>query len=71
MPSGSPAAKAGLKQGDVITAIDGTNVTTPDCGAHRGAGQVERRPDHVTYTRDGESNTVKVTLTSRSRPQSS
>jgi putative serine protease PepD len=27
--SGSPAATAGLQTGDVVTAIDGTNVTTP------------------------------------------
>jgi membrane-associated protease RseP (regulator of RpoE activity) len=64
--SGSPAANAGLKQGDVITAIDGTNVTTPL--ALRSAVQEHKSGDQITvaYTRDGKSNTVKVTLTSRS-----
>jgi membrane-associated protease RseP (regulator of RpoE activity) len=67
---GSPAANAGLKQGDVITAIDGTNVTTPL--ALRAAVQKHSSGDEisVTYTRDGKSNTVKVTLTSRSAQSS-
>ena len=68
--SGSPAANAGLKQGDVITAIDGTNVTTPL--ALRNAIQQHSSGDSitVTYTRDGKSDSVKVTLTSRSAQSS-
>jgi membrane-associated protease RseP (regulator of RpoE activity) len=67
----SPASKAGLQQGDVITAIDGDDVTSAD--AVRTAVQAKRSGDEisVTYTRDGQSNTVKVTLTSRSQAQSS
>ena len=63
---GSPAADAGLKQGDVITAIDDTKVTTPL--ALRTAVQEHKSGDQITvaYTRDGKSATVKVTLTSRS-----
>jgi membrane-associated protease RseP (regulator of RpoE activity) len=69
--SGSPAADAGLKQGDVITAIDGTNVTTPL--ALRNAVQQHSSGDKVTitYTRDGKSSTATATLTSRSTSQSS
>jgi membrane-associated protease RseP (regulator of RpoE activity) len=67
----SPAAKAGLKTGDVITAIDGDTVTS--AGALRSEVQAKKSGDDISvaYTRDGESNTVKVTLTSRSQAQSS
>ena len=44
-PSDSPAAKAGLKEGDVITAIDGDDVTSADARALGGPGQGERRRD--------------------------
>jgi membrane-associated protease RseP (regulator of RpoE activity) len=68
---GSAAAKAGLQQGDVITAIDGKDVTSPQ--AVRSAVQAKQSGDKisVTYTRDGQSKTVDVTLTSRSQAQSS
>ena len=67
----SPAAKAGLQEGDVITAIDGNDVTSPE--AVRAAVQAKQSGDQlgVTYTRDGQSKTVDVTLTSRSQAQSS
>ncbi len=63
--SDSPASDAGLKQGDVITAVDDTKVTTPL--ALRTAVQKHSSGDEitVTYTRDGSSSTAKVTLTSR------
>ena len=63
--SGSPAADAGLKTGDVITAIDDTKVATPL--ALRSAVQEHSSGDQitVTYTRDGTSSTAKVTLTSQ------
>jgi membrane-associated protease RseP (regulator of RpoE activity) len=68
---GSPAAKAGLQNGDVITAIDGNDVTSDL--AVRSAIQAKQSGDEisVTYTRNGQSSTVKVTLTSRSEAQSS
>jgi putative serine protease PepD len=67
----SPAAEAGLKEGDVITAIDGKDVTSG--AAVRDAVQAKQRGDKVsvTYTRDGQSTTVDATLTSRSQAQSS
>ena len=51
--SDSPAADAGLETGDVITAIDDTEVTTPL--ALRSAVQEHSSGDEitVTYTRDG------------------
>ena len=68
--SGSAAANAGLKTGDVITAVDGTNVTT--AAALASAIQQHSSGDQitVTYTRDGKSTTAKVTLGSRTSTQS-
>ena len=67
---GSPAAKAGLQKGDVVTAIDGNDIGTAE--ALRSAVQAKQSGDEisVTYSRNGQSNTVKVTLTSRSEAQS-
>ena len=64
---GSPAASAGLKAGDVITAIDDTTVTTPT--ALRSVIQSHKPGDSVTvhYTRNGTATTVKVTLGSQSQ----
>ena len=61
----APAAGAGLQTGDVITAIDGSAVNdaatlTTKVRAHRPGDELS-----VTYTRDGASKTVKVTLPSR------
>jgi membrane-associated protease RseP (regulator of RpoE activity) len=63
----SPASKAGLKQGDVITAIDDTSITTTT--ALRAAIQSHQSGDTVTvhYTRDGQAATVKVTLSTQSQ----
>jgi membrane-associated protease RseP (regulator of RpoE activity) len=69
--SGSAAADAGLETGDVVTAIDGTDVTT--AAALQSAVQSHSSGDQitVTYTRDGQSATAKVTLGSRTTGQSS
>lgn len=69
--SGSAAADAGLKSGDVVTAIDGTDVTT--AAALQSAVRSHSIGDQVTitYTRDGKSATAKATLGSRSVGQSS
>ena len=61
----SPAADAGLKTGDVITAVDGKDVTgaaslTTQIRAHSSGDDVQ-----ITYHRGDASDTVKVTLGDR------
>ena len=65
MRSGTPAAKAGLHAGDVITVIGGANVSSAD---ELRAAINERRPGDrvpVTYTRNGKRHSASLTLTSR------
>src|SRR4051812_23778171 len=64
--SGSPAAGAGLQQGDVITAVDGTAVSNPadlaqQVRSHQPGDQVT-----ITYTRGGNSTDAPVQLGDRS-----
>ena len=63
--SGSPAANAGLTQGDTITAIAGQSVTTAEDVAH---GLVKYHPGDsisVSWTdTSGQSHTTNLTLTS-------
>jgi putative serine protease PepD len=63
--SGTAAARAGLRAGDVITAIDGKSVA--DYAALGAAVAAHRPGDKVTltYTRNGASKTVTVTLGTR------
>jgi len=63
--SGAPADKAGLQNGDVITAVDGTAVTSSDqliavLAADSPGDQVQ-----LTVSRGGSTQTVSVTLGSR------
>ena len=63
--SGSPAADAGLKAGDVVTSVDGDSVTSASqlaklVAAHQAGDDVT-----ITYSRDGTSATAKVTLADR------
>ncbi|MFI6598314.1 S1C family serine protease [Nonomuraea sp. NPDC050536] len=60
--SGSPAAKAGLKQGDLITkigdkAVDGGDTVVGQVRGFKPGQQVK-----ITYMRDGKPNEVTVTL---------
>jgi putative serine protease PepD len=60
--AGTPAANAGLKAGDVITAIDGTSISGPDdltarISAHQPGDKVT-----LTITRNGSSQKLDVTL---------
>ncbi len=60
--SGSPAAKAGLKTGDVVTSVDGANITDP---ADLSAAIVAHSPgDTVSLEvrRNGSTETVSVQL---------
>jgi putative serine protease PepD len=63
---GSPAADAGLKAGDVISAFDGQKILSPDDVI--GAVNAKQPGDTVTitYTRNGATKAAHVTLTSRS-----
>ena len=63
--AGSPAASAGFKAGDVITALDG-NVTSASQLANRIALHSSGDQVTITYSRGGTSTDVKVTLSSRS-----
>jgi serine protease Do len=56
----SPAAKAGLKAGDVITAVDGEKVTSPG-DVSRAISKKEDGPVSLTITRDHNTRTVTVT----------
>jgi serine protease Do len=58
----SPAADAGLREGDLITALDGVELTNPNqiisiISTKRPGDTVE-----VTYNRDGRERTAEVTL---------
>jgi putative serine protease PepD len=63
--SNTPASKAGLRAGDVITSIGGTHVSSAD--EVRAAINEHKPGDRValTYTRNGKSHTVSLTLASR------
>jgi putative serine protease PepD len=63
--SGTPAARAGLKAGDVITALDGKAIASSGelesaIGAHKPGDSVS-----LTYTRNGTSHTVQLKLGTR------
>jgi putative serine protease PepD len=62
---GSPAAKAGLEAGDVITAFDGETVESADALTAAVATKSPGDKVEVTYTRDGDSHTAHVTLGTR------
>lgn len=62
---GSPAARGGLRSGDVVTAVDGNPIESGD--ELRGAIDDHGPGDRITLTitRDGEERTVQVTLGQR------
>jgi putative serine protease PepD len=62
---GTPAQRAGLRTGDVITAIDGTKVTST--AQLQAAIDAKRPGDTVSlaYKRNGKTHTAKVTLATR------
>jgi putative serine protease PepD len=61
----TPASKAGLRAGDVITAIGGSHISSSD--ELRAAINARKPGDRVsiTYTRNGTKHTVSLTLASR------
>ncbi|HEX7755722.1 MAG TPA: PDZ domain-containing protein [Niabella sp.] len=67
----SAADKAGLKEGDVITQIDGKAITTPD---GLSAAIKDKNPGDkvsITYKRDGKTLTTTATLSKWKAPESS
>ena len=63
--NGSPAAKAGLEAGDVVTAFDGDTIDSADALSAAVSSKSPGDRASVTYTRNGESHTVQVTLGTR------
>jgi putative serine protease PepD len=63
--SGTPAAKAGLRAGDVVTAIDGNDVASADALTSAVSAKSPGDTISLTYTRDGTSHNVQVKLTTR------
>jgi serine protease Do len=57
-----PAAKAGLKSGDVITSIDATEVKDPRDLARRIAALGPEKTVRLGIIRDGQERTISVTL---------
>ena len=64
--SGAPADKAGLQNGDVITAADGSAVTSSDQLVAALAADSPGDRVQLTVARGGSTRTVTVTLGSRS-----
>ena len=61
----TPAAEAGLDEGDVIVAVDGEAVRAPDDLAARIAGRSPGETIEVEIVRSGSSTTLTVTLGAR------
>ena len=64
----SPAARAGLRAGDVITAVHGQKVESP-ADLARATAQVEGGDVGVSYVRDRKSAEATVALPARERPR--
>jgi S1-C subfamily serine protease len=63
--AGSPAEKAGIKPGDVITAVDGKPIHTPEDLIALIRGHHPGDTVQVTLVRDGAQQNVSVALTER------
>ena len=72
--SGSPAEKAGIKKGDVITAVDGTSITSMESlynyiSSKKSGDKV--KVSVATVENDYKSTDINVTLTKRPSDDSS
>ena len=62
---GTPAAKAGLRKGDVVTSLGGKQISSPDELASVINGFKPGDSVSLTYQRGGDSHTVQVKLATR------
>ena len=62
---GTPAAKAGLRKGDVVTSLGGKTISNPDDLASVINSFKPGNSVSLTYERGGESHTVQVKLATR------
>ena len=62
---GGPAAKAGLKDGDIVTAADGTKVTSYDTLVDYFQGKNPGDKIKLTVKRGDKEETIEVTLGKR------
>ena len=63
--SGSPAADAGLKKGDIVVSVDGNDINGPE---GLGAAIRDHKPGDsvkITYVRDGQQHTATIKLAER------
>jgi Do/DeqQ family serine protease len=62
MAKGSPAEKAGFKDGDVILSVDGFDIEQPSAFDFRLATKQVGATAQISYFRDGKQNTATITL---------
>jgi Do/DeqQ family serine protease len=63
LSAGGPATEAGLRHGDLITAIDGQSVDDPEGLGYRLATKPLGGAASLTYLRDGKPGTASIKLT--------
>jgi serine protease Do len=66
---GGPAAKAGIKKGDVITAINGVAVESPKDLAKKVAGIVPGTKTEFSIWRDGKAETISIGIETLKDPE--
>jgi putative serine protease PepD len=63
--AGTPAAEAGLRSGDTITSVDGKSISAADALTSAISAKKPGDTVSITYSRGGQSHTVKIQLASR------
>jgi serine protease Do len=65
---GHPADQNGIRPGDIIVALNGRPVTSPNTLARLVASLTPDSVAHLTYLREGQRKSVEITLGRRERP---